>query len=88
MQEKDTGLKWVHEEVERVKGLFEHKEQRLAAKAADAEAAAADASAAASCAEHRCKELEGRLATVSSAHEARRPHAARFRFAWLPRGTC
>ncbi len=76
MQEKDAGLKWVHEEVERIKGLFELKEQRLAAQAADAEAAAADASATAGTAEHRCKELEGRLATVSAAHEACRPHPA------------
>ena len=70
-QEKDAGLKWVHEEVERVKGLFQGKEQRLAARAADAEAAAADASAAASSAEQRCEELEGRLATVSAACEVR-----------------
>ncbi len=88
MQEKDAGLKWVHEEVERVKGLFEHKEQRLAGKAANAEAAAADASAAASSAEHGCKELEGRLATVSAAHEACRPQPAHLRFDVARGATC
>ena len=89
VQEKDAGLKWVHEEVERVKGLFQGKEQRLAARAADAEAAAADASTAASSAEQRCRELEGRLATVSAAHEVRAVAAFASDFPCCrPQGSC
>ena len=55
--------------MERVKGLFQHKEQRLLAKAADAEAAATAAGGEASSAQERCKELEARLAAALADRE-------------------
>ena len=58
LQDKDAALRWVEEEVERVKGLFQQKEQRLTVNATDAQAAAAAATAEADTARARSKELE------------------------------
>ncbi len=76
LQDKDAALRWVEEEVERVKGLFQQKEQRLTVNAADAQAAAAAATAEADTARARSKELEARLAAALAANEVRTMQAS------------
>lgn len=64
-------LKYVEEEVERVKGLFQQKEARLAADCADARATGSAAAAEAAAAASRSRELEERLSAATAASEVR-----------------
>lgn len=62
-------LKYVEEEVERVKGLFQQKEARLAADCAAARAEGIAAAAEAAAAADRSRELEERLSAATAASE-------------------
>lgn len=65
VQEKDQMLKWVEEEVDRVKGMFEEKERRLTA---DAQAALRDCEAAKAAQQTSAaaqQEAENQLGTVA-----------------------
>ena len=64
-------LKYVEEEVERVKGLFQQKVDRLAADCADARATCSAAAAEAAAAASRSRELEERLSAATAASEVR-----------------
>lgn len=66
LQEKDDMLKYVMEEIDRVKGLFEDKERHLAAERDDAIRATDEASARAAAAEQSVQAARAEAAAALS----------------------